>query len=457
MKRNWSQFLTGSFKATRHGIPMRAKHWMARKHREAFERAKQMTVEEFHAHQRAALAERLLHAVEHVPYYRAHRDDYVRSGRPLRLEELPVLAKSTVRERAGQFHADSGVGRYRVASTSGTTGSPLVIHESYRTHSLFQAGLRRHRESFGIRPFRRVAALTGFFRPATATGEQIWWRDYIGNRLFLSTYQISDARIGEYAELLAKFRPEAVVGYASTVYMLAATLRRNDLAAPESIKAAFTTSEVLYPHWRQCVEEVFRAPVGDHYSSLEAQCLVTQCPAGSMHINPELGIVEVVDENLNPSPLGEEGDLLVSGIASDAMPLFRYKLGDRAARLEEDAPCPCGLRWPCITPIVGRSEDAIVVPDGRAIMYLNFHCTKNVPGIIESQFIQDAPDHIRVLLVKDQTFGPNNEKTIRDEIRRRAQFDFRIDVEYVDQITRGPRGKFRAVVNLLGKSEPGSA
>jgi len=399
---------------------MRAKHWMARKHREAFERAKQMTVEEFHAHQRAALAERLLHAVEHVPYYRAHRDDYVRSGRPLRLEELPVLAKSTVRERAGQFHADSGVGRYRVASTSGTTGSPLVIHESYRTHSLFQAGLRRHRESFGIRPFRRVAALTGFFRPATATGE-------------------------------------AVVGYASTVYMLAATLRRNDLAAPESIKAAFTTSEVLYPHWRQCVEEVFRAPVGDHYSSLEAQCLVTQCPAGSMHINPELGIVEVVDENLNPSPLGEEGDLLVSGIASDAMPLFRYKLGDRAARLEEDAPCPCGLRWPCITPIVGRSEDAIVVPDGRAIMYLNFHCTKNVPGIIESQFIQDAPDHIRVLLVKDQTFGPNNEKTIRDEIRRRAQFDFRIDVEYVDQITRGPRGKFRAVVNLLGKSEPGSA
>jgi phenylacetate-CoA ligase len=253
--------------------------------------------------------------------------------------------------------------------------------------------------------------------------------------------------------LLKRFGPEEIFGYASSLYLLAQAFQRNHIQPVRTVKVVASTSEVMYPNWRECIQQVFGAPVADQYGSQELQCLITQCPQGTLHINPEFGIVEVVDDDLAAVPPGQEGQMLLTGLANDAMPLIRYQIGDRSALMNLPGPCKCGLHWPAIQPVSGRSEDAIRTPDGRPLMYLNFHCTKTLTGIVESQFIQDRQDHIKILLVVDNQFTPASEKEMISNLRQRAQYDFKVDVEYVDRIPRGNRGKFKAVINLLNEGQ----
>lgn len=395
----------------------------------------------------------VLHCVEHVPYYRSRRDLYMRNGKPLPLSEMPILSKQEFRKNTAIFYADSGVGRCRFHKTSGTSGTPLVLRASHRTHSMATAGLLRQRNWYGLRLPYRTACLTGFFNPAMATSQEIAWRDYISNRLFLSIYQISDSRAAEYADRLDQFKPDELFGYASTLYLLAQAFQRNHIQPVRSIKVVCSTAEVMYPNWRDCIRQVFGAPVADQYGSQELQCLVTQCPHGTMHINPEFGIIEVVDDDVAPVPPDQEGELLLTGLANEAMPLIRYQIGDRSALVNLPKTCPCGLGWPAIRPISGRSDDAIITPDGRRLRYLIFHCIKGVEGIVESQFIQDREDHIKILLVVDTRYSPSSEAAIISTLRQRALFDFKVDVEYVESIPRGSRGKCKTVINRLNREQ----
>ena len=295
--RDWRQYFKGSFKASKHGINLRIKHHLGKTHSSAFEAAKELNKEQFKQRQEQALIRQIEHAVKNVPYYRINKSKYLHEGIPGQLEELPTITKQELKSQMELFYADAGVGRYRISKTSGTSGTPLKVHKSFYTHALFQAGLERQREQFGLYECDRKACLTGFFTPAGPSEKQLWWRDFVGNRIFLNIYQLKDANAEAFSKLICKYQPKAIFGYASTVYLLANLLQRNQTKIPSSVKVALTTSEVLYPKWRTCIESTFNAPTADQYGSIEGQCLVTQCPHEKMHINPEHGIIEILDDN----------------------------------------------------------------------------------------------------------------------------------------------------------------
>jgi phenylacetate-CoA ligase len=443
--------IISTFKASKSGFLYIIKYLMAIRYLKPFKDAVGFSLDQYHGYQREQLENVLRHCIQDVPYYRERKELYVKNGKLVELSQMPVISKQQLRKDAKAFYADSGVGACRFHKTSGTSGTPLTLKASYRTYSMFTAGLLRYRGWYGLRPLHRAVCLTGFFTPATVDSAEIAWRDYVAKRLFLSIYQLNDKKIVEYADLFKKFKPEEIFGYASSLHLLAQAFKRNNIEPVRTVKVVTSTSEVMYPNWRECIQQVFNAPVADQYGSQELQCLITQCPKGTMHINPEFGIVEIVDDDMNSLPPGQEGQMLLTGLANNAMPLIRYQIGDRTAFLDPKIKCQCGLNWPGIRPVEGRSEDAIVTPDGRVLMYLNFHCTKNIGGIVESQFIQDGESHIKILLVVDDTFLPSSEQAIISNILQRSQYKFDIDVEYVDQIPRGARGKFKAVVNLLNK------
>ena len=440
--------IRGDFKASKSGFKMLVKQFLARRYRNIFEHSMSFSATQFEDYQKKQLEKMVLHCVENVPYYRTYRDQYIKDGKVLPLSQLPVLPKALVREKNAEFHASRGVGLWQSHATSGTSGSPLVIRASYQIHAKVLVAINRHYRMFGIKPGGRVACLTGFFKPATVGSEVLFWRDYFYKRIFLSIYKLSDANIREYHEILVRFKPVSIYGYASNIFLLANGFLRHNLRAPESLKAIITSSEILYPQWREVIVKAFDVPVLDRYGSQELQCIISECPQGRMHINPEFGIVEVVDDKYQPVENGTEGNLLLTGLANNAMPLIRYAIGDRGIMDEDTSVCSCGLSWPVVKSITGRSEDAITTPDGRRLMYLNFHCTEFIKGIVESQFIQDRSDHITIRLVVNDQFKQGSEQIIQDDLRNRAQYEFEVDFEYMDSIPRGPRGKFKAVLNL---------
>ena len=94
------------------------------------------------------------------------------------------------------------------------------------------------------------------------------------------------------------------------------------------------------------------------YSSTEMSSTFSECEYGmGGHVHPELIIVEIIDEDGRPVPDGQPGEIVVTTLGVEGMPLLRFKTGDIAAKRTEQ--CRCG-RWSYrLTPLVGRKNNMI--------------------------------------------------------------------------------------------------
>src|SRR5690606_39252509 len=94
------------------------------------------------------------------------------------------------------------------------------------------------------------------------------------------------------------------------------------------------------------------------YASTEMNTAFTECKQQQGgHHHPELIIVEVLDDNDNPVPEGEEGELTITTLGVETMPLLRFKTGDLVKA--HTAPCGCGRNTLRLGPVIGRKKQMI--------------------------------------------------------------------------------------------------
>lgn len=94
------------------------------------------------------------------------------------------------------------------------------------------------------------------------------------------------------------------------------------------------------------------------YASTEMGAAFTECEAGQGgHHHPELLIVELLDDHNQPVKPGEAGELTVTTLGVEGMPLIRFKTGDICKAHEE--PCSCGRTTLRLSPILGRKQQMI--------------------------------------------------------------------------------------------------
>ena len=94
------------------------------------------------------------------------------------------------------------------------------------------------------------------------------------------------------------------------------------------------------------------------YSSTEMGATFSECEHGlGGHVHPELIIVEIIGEDGDEVPDGQVGEVVVTTLGVEGMPLLRFRTGDMAAKLVDR--CQCG-RWSYrLTPLVGRKNNMI--------------------------------------------------------------------------------------------------
>ncbi len=106
------------------------------------------------------------------------------------------------------------------------------------------------------------------------------------------------------------------------------------------------------------IKEKWNVDLFATYSSTEMGATFSECPCGcGGHVHPELIIVEIIGEDGMPVPDGEEGEIVVTTLGVEAMPLLRFRTGDVAAKRVE--PCRCGRNSYRLTPLVGRKNNMI--------------------------------------------------------------------------------------------------
>ncbi len=94
------------------------------------------------------------------------------------------------------------------------------------------------------------------------------------------------------------------------------------------------------------------------YASTEMATAFTECEAGNgAHIQPELMFAEVLNDDGNQVKNGESGEVVVTPLGVEGMPVLRFRTGDICHYYDE--PCRCGRNTPRLGPIVGRKQQMV--------------------------------------------------------------------------------------------------
>jgi phenylacetate-CoA ligase len=389
------------------------------------------------------------HALTTVPFWREWAREHGAESGDFRglddLASLPVVSKDLLRQRAGDFLSEAFAGARHLIrlSTSGTSGSPLTVvcDRDARTHHY--AFFTRLRLWFGVNEGDRRATLFGrIIMDPNGQRPPFWRYDAAQRNLLMSSYHLSPANLGHYTAELRRFQPEEVIGYPSSVYQLA----RQVLAADEprlTPRVVFTTAETLLAHQRAAIAQAFACPVVDQYGCTEMAFFVSQCEAGTMHVHPEHGWLEALDDAGRPVPAGTPGRCVATGLVNPVLPLLRYEVGDVVVL--GDGRCDCGRAFPVVERVEGRIDDVIVTPDGRPLGRMD-PVFKGRSGIVECQIIQTDPSTLEFDVVADGNFDAAAEQNLLTEIRLRVGAQMQIRIRRVDAIPRGRNGKFKTVV-----------
>ncbi len=378
--------------------------------------------------QRRRLAGLIGYARARSPFY---RDLY--AGLPPGvpdLSQLPPVTKSQLMEhlddvvtdravtRAGldAFLADQAtigqpfLGRYLVATSSGSTGHPGVFVQDELARVLSNATLRIRgglTNWYGprvalrfLRGGHRYALLDVGGGPHGALVTSLWAQRE--NPRLASTLRFISVLepLGQQTAALNEFQPQALGGYPSAILLLA----REQAAGRLRIKPLFIifVGENVPDAGRRYIETVFGCPSYEEYGSTENGVMAVRCRAGWLHYSADWYILEPVDADGRPVPAGTRSStVLVTNLANRVMPFIRYDQGDRV--LVKAEPCECGSAFPAIR-VTGRTDDLLNLParGGEGTVTVTplslVAAIEEIPGVYRVQIVHRAPGDLEIRL-----------------------------------------------------------
>ena len=138
-----------------------------------------------------------------------------------------------------------------------------------------------------------------------------------------------------------------------------------------------------------------------NYASTEMQSSFNECEKEcGTHHKPDLTIVEFLDDNNQPVKIDEPGEITITTLGVEGMPLIRFKTGDVCYRFEE--PCACGRNSLRLGPILGRKGQMIKYKGTTLYPAALYDTLENIPAIkkyiVEVYTNTIGTDGIRILI-----------------------------------------------------------
>jgi phenylacetate-CoA ligase len=397
--------------------------------------------------QKKKLRALIKHAYSNVPYYHNLFDaanikpDDIKTVEDL--SKIPITTKSQVQCAGCEIMVeDIDMNKCEKHRTSGSTGKPLTI-VSYKEDRAFS-------KMVNARTFfengRRLRDRTAY----------ITWQGHSPNKCksllqYMGVMKSDSVSIyndlSDQIELLKKIAPDILVGYPSSIKLLAMAVQEKEIKEIDP-RLVFSSSELLDTETRNFINAVFGVNVFDCYASEEGSYMAWECKEHSgYHINMDTVVLEFIKDNERVAA-GERGEIVLTNLHLYAMPFIRYKLGDVGVPSEEK--CPCGRGLPLMDKIEGRADDFIVLPSGKIISPRNINLLEYADGIMSYKIIQEKRDKITVQLVKAKDFSQNTITEVKEIIKRGLLGEeINVEVEIVDEIPKDPSGKIRSVISKV--------
>jgi phenylacetate-coenzyme A ligase PaaK-like adenylate-forming protein len=359
------------------------------------------------------------------------------------LEALSPVGKQELRS-AGPRVLSGGRIRpeWLSSSSSGSTGEPFRVYYDARAWATLKHLVKlRARRACGLRLTDRVALLD-----ATPLNQPRPDPSRPSRVARISVLQPAAA----IAAQLAGFAPDVVYGLPSALLEIAAACRARGERLP--VRLLFTSGELLQPTVREELAKAFSARVFDVYGSSETKEIAWECPAGGMHLNADVVRIEILDDAGRVQPFGVEGQIVATLLVNHAMPLLRYRVGDRGSFLAES--CSCGRSLPRLGVVTGRQADVLVLAGGQRVSPYSVTCAlENVGDLVRYQVTQLDAARVRVrAIVGSESDRGQVADQVQTMLRAHVAPFLDAEVEFVDRLPTGPRAKFRVVQALAPES-----
>jgi phenylacetate-CoA ligase len=409
--------------------------------------------ESWNAHQIAlfqfcALRQILDHAVRTVPHYSSYSGSGFRGIEHLR--RLPILDRETVLQNQERLLSRSTEPHRRIrAATTGTTGASLRVAYTEQMVSENWAFLLRQWAWAGVEPRHPRVTLQGArVVPAGRTEPPYWTYNVPEHQVLMSIFHLSQATAPDYLDFLRRHGDEILEGFPSVLGILADFALDRGIHIP--MRVVFTSGEPLYASVRAKIEKAFQTRVFDTYGMTEYCGLIQECEHRQSHLIPEYGFLEILDENGDPAAADEEGDFVWTGFLNEAMPLIRYRIGDRG-RWQSDGPCACGRAFPLVVPTITRESDILRCPDGRLFSprALN-QLLKQSASMRFCQFVHDRPNRVVVrAVVRGDIRRADELMQIRAGLQHLLGPGMEVTAELAAAPIARPGGKIPLIVNQV--------
>lgn len=366
-----------------------------------------------------------LEAVSGAPYYHDLFSENGSTGRNLRhldqITELPLTTKQHLRDHYPYgFLARPKQEIIRLHSSSGTTGNPTVVFHNRHDIDSWSNLMARSLYCGGVRDTDVFQNIVGYGLFTGGLGFQ-----YGIERLGALSIPAGAGNSTRQIKLMRDYGTtviHAIPSYLSRLYEVFGK-ENLDPRRDTELRMLVIGAEPHTEEQRQRIEEMFGVKAYNSFglSEMNGPGVAFECEyQNGLHIWEDAYLVEIVDpETLLPLPDGEYGELVMTTLDREGMPLIRYRTRDITRIIPGD--CPCGRTHRRIDRITGRTDDMFIMK-GCNIYPMQ------IEGVLMK--ITEVGDNYRILL---ETIGDQDEMIIEVEVRMEW---FRGDLLFLDKLQR---------------------
>jgi phenylacetate-CoA ligase len=299
-----------------------------------------------------------------VPFYRKKFDELGVDPDEFRslgdLKKLPFTTKNDLRESYpyGLFAVPLRE-VVRIHASSGTTGMSTVVGYTRNDIKTWSNLVARILTAGGLTKDDVVQIAFGY---GLFTGG--FGLHYGAERLGASVIPISSGNTRRQVKIMQDFKTTALICTPSYALLIADTISEMGLNINTlSLKYGLFGAEPWSEGMRQEIQQKLNVVATDNYglSEVMGPGVAGEClERNGLHVNEDHFIVEVIDPNtLEPVPLGDTGELVITTLTKEAFPVIRFRTRDLTRLFAE--PCPCGRKFMRMSRVMGRTDDMLII------------------------------------------------------------------------------------------------
>ena len=368
-------------------------------------------------------------------------------------EQLPIMTKKDfqkpLQERLSKGYS---IKNSYVNKTSGSSGNPFIFAKDKFSHALTWACILNR---FGWYSINFNSSLQARFYgiPLDPIGnfkERL--KDLLSCRYRFPIFDLSDKVLEKILDVFTKKKFDYINGYTSSIVLFAKFLKQKNIVLKSvcpTLKCCIVTSEMLFDEDKLMLEKQLGVPIVNEYGASELDLIAFQNGNEEWQINSETLYVEIIDDNNNILPYGQEGRIVITSLYNKAHPFIRYDIGDIGILDEKST-----WKKPILKKLIGRTNDVAILPSGKKAPGLTFYyITKSIiedDGNVKEFIIKQTKiDTFEIEYVSLNIVSPDQIKNIEIAITAYLEKDLTFTFTRKEKLIRTKSGKLKQFVSLL--------